>query len=58
MPKPPTPPPPPVPATAADAAAKNYQAQQRKRALGFSSTILTGGVGPPDVTAGKTLLGQ
>lgn len=56
-PKPPPPPLPPSPSSAADNAAKMYRDGQRRRATGFSQTILTSGMNPPDVPSGKTLLG-
>lgn len=64
--KPPPPPAPPAPSTVAENAAKAYQNEQRRRAAGFSSTLLTGGMatdlqstspnGGPTVI--KTLLGS
>ena len=50
---------PPAPTTAAENASRNYRSRQVKRAMGFSSTILTGGMqGESQVPGlGKTLLG-
>lgn len=47
MPKPPAPPPPPAPSSAADNASKAYRDEQRRRAYGFSQTILASGNPPP-----------
>ena len=55
------PPPPPKPPTPEDAAlAGERERERRQRARGFSSTILTSGLGVSDFApvAQKTLLGQ
>lgn len=60
-PKAPPPIPPPIPSTAAENASKSYRETQRRRALGFSQTILTGGMAAPGQQLsqpGKTLLGS
>lgn len=53
-PKAPPPPTPLAPTTVAENVSADYRAEQRKRAYGFSSTIL-GGMETPD--RGKTILG-
>lgn len=58
QPKAPPPPLPPVPTTAADNASAAYRAAQHRRAVGFSQTILTGGMeGTGGAPAKKQVLG-